>query len=77
MLRVMLETRGRGAGSFVKASGEPDALKGASPVRNTRVVGGSSPLAPALDLSDIQNREVFLSLNFLPICYEIPRGKFL
>jgi len=36
MLKVMLETRGRDTGSFVKASGEPDALKGASPVRNTK-----------------------------------------
>ena len=67
MLRVMLETRGRDTGSFVKASGEPDALKGASPVRNPRVVGGSSPLAPALDLSDIQNRGVFLSLGMVQI----------
>ena len=45
MLRVMPEIRGRGTGGFVeyavvkalhdkaKASGEPDALKGASPVR--------------------------------------------
>ena len=29
----MPETRGRDTGSFTKASGEPDALKGASPVR--------------------------------------------
>ena len=58
----MLETRGRDTGSLKKASGEPNALKGARSVReehswliNTnrptegfaRVVGGSSPLAPA------------------------------
>ena len=65
MLGVMPETRGRDTGSLIKASGEPDALKGASPVRNTRVVGGSSPLAPAKGTSAIQNRGAFLYLNFL------------
>ena len=47
MLRVMPETRGRDTGSLYQASGEPDALKGASPVRISRVVAGSIPVAPA------------------------------
>jgi hypothetical protein len=36
MLRVMPETGGRGTGSLIKASGEPNALKDARSVREVR-----------------------------------------
>ena len=52
--KVMLETWGRDTGSLEGVSGEPDALKGARPVRrevtlSARGVEGSSPFTPAYE----------------------------